>query len=166
MLRKQPLHLVYRLDVEFVAGELHAVLIVVELSGPDAEERVVHLRVLTRGVVAVVRRDEVQPGIFVQLEQALVDPFLLRDVQVVLHLQKHGVEDFLVLLQQLPRLVHPAFEDAGRDFSREAPGEADDALAVLAQLRHVHPRLTVEAFEKAGRRELHQVLVALGGAGE
>ena len=64
------------------------------------------------------------------------------------------------------RLVHAAFEDARRHLGREAAGEADDPLAVLPEHLHVHARLVVEAFEEAAGGELHEVLVALGGAGE
>src|ERR671917_1927668 len=79
---------------------------------------------------------------------------------MVLHLQEYGVEDLRVLYKKLARLVEATFEDPGRYLGGETPGEADDPLSVPLQHLHVHPRLVVEAFEEAHRRELHEVLVA------
>src|SRR5918998_2009537 len=165
VVREDPGHLLDALDVELLAVEAHPVLVVKELAGPDAKERVVHLRVVLGGVVGVVGRDEVEAGLLVELHEPLVDAPLLGDA-VVLHLEVDGVEDLTVLRKEPPRLVEAALEYAGRDLRREAPGEADDAIPVLPEHLHVHPRLVVEALEKAGRRELHEVPVPGRGPGD
>src|SRR5918997_674603 len=166
VVREEPVHLLGRIDVELLAGEPHPLGVAVELAGADAEKHVVHPRVAPGGVVGVVGSNEVQPGLPVQPEQALVHPLLRGDLQVILELQVHGVEDLRVLEQELPGLVDPALQDAGRHLGAQASREADDPLAVPPQELEIHPRLAVEALQKAGGAQLHEVLVSLGGAGE
>src|SRR5919107_5238405 len=158
MVREDSRHLLGGLDVELLASKLHAVWVVVELSGPDAQQHVVHLRVAPSRVVRVVGSNERYLCVFVELEEALVDTPLLGDA-MILHLQKDRVEDLRILEDQLACLIHAAFEDACRYLGGEAAGEADNSLAVLPEYLHVHARLIVEAFEETTGGELHEVLV-------
>src|ERR687886_1179783 len=128
--RKELFHLLDRLNVELLAGELHALRVGMELASPDAQENVVHLGIASDRVVGVVGRDKRNPSVFMKLEEALIDPLLLRDA-VVLQLEEDGVEDLRVLREQRSRLIHPPFEDPGWHLGREAPGETDDPFCVF-----------------------------------
>src|SRR5215217_962379 len=112
-------HLIDGLDVELFARELHALGVVIKLSGTDAQQHVVHPGVASRGVVRIVGGDERDPGLFVKPDQTLVHAPLLCDA-MVLHLQVHVVEDLGVLQEQPARLVGTPFEYTGRHLSREA----------------------------------------------
>jgi hypothetical protein len=120
VLRKEPGHLLGRLDVELLAGELHPLWVVVELAGADAQEHVVHPGIAPGCVVGVVGGDEVYAGLFVEPDQTVVHPLLLGDLQVVLHFQVDRVEDLRVLEQELPRLIQTPFENARRHLGTQA----------------------------------------------
>src|SRR5215203_7134365 len=165
MLGEDPGHLIYGLDVELLARELHPVGVVVELAGPDAEQHVVHPGVVPRSVVRIVGRDERNAGLFVEPEETIVDAPLLFDA-VVLHLQINVVEDPSVFDQEPSRLIETSLQYPGRDLSREAAGETDDPTPILPQHLHVDTRLVVEALQKPAGGELHEVPVALCGPGD
>src|SRR5215208_4554604 len=165
MVGEDPGHLIYGLDVELLARELHPVGVVVELAGPDAEQHVVHPGVVPRSVVRIVGRDERNAGLFVEPEETIVDAPLLFDA-VVLHLQINVVEDPSVFEQEPSRLIETSLQYPGRDLSREAAGETDDPTPILPQHLHVDTRLVVEALQKPAGGELHEVPVARSGPGD
>jgi hypothetical protein len=83
MVGEDPGHLLYGLDVEFLAREFHPVGVVVELAGPDAQQHVVHPGVVPGGVVRIIGCDERDAGLFVEPEETLIDALLLFDTVVL-----------------------------------------------------------------------------------
>src|SRR5215213_9995683 len=166
VMREEHRHLFSGLDVELLPAELHAVLIVVELAGPDAQQHVVHPGIVSRGVVGVVGSDDVQSGLLVQPYQPFVHAPLIRYLQVILHLEVDGVEDLRVLQYQPARFLRTPLQYPGRHLCRKTAGEADDPTPILSQHLHVDPRLVVEALKKPAGGELHEVPVAFSGPGD
>src|ERR671912_1363747 len=165
MVGEDPGHLIYGLDVELLARELHPVGVVVEFAGPDAEQHIVHPGIVSRGVVRVVGCDEWNAGLCVEPEETLVYATLLLDA-VVLHLKIHAIEDLRVLEQEPSCLIGTPLQYPGRHLCRKTAGEADDPTPILPQHLHVDPRLVVEALQKPAGGELHEVPVALCGPGD
>src|SRR5215207_2887171 len=165
MVGEDPGHLIYGLDVELLARELHPVGVVVEFPGPDTKQHIVHPGIVSRCVVRVVGRDEWNAGLCVEPEETLVYAALPLDA-VILHLQIHAIEDLRVLQQEPSRLIGTPLQYPGWHLRRKTAGEADDPTPILPQHLHVDPRLVVEALQKPAGGELYEVPVALCGPGD
>ena len=154
------LHLLGRLDVELVAGELPAVLVGQRRLRLDGQQHFVGAGVLLFDVVAVVGGHHAQPVLLRELAQHRVDLLLLLQA-VVLDLDEVAVaEDLQVLVQPLLGQVDPVRQDELGNLRPQAARKRDDALVVLAQNLAVDARLHVETLEVGPAREPHQVLVA------
>ena len=138
--------------------EPHAVGLVHELAGLDAEQNVVRGGVGAGLVMDVVGRDERQPQLRGELEHAGVDGRLLGDA-VVLELEEEAA---LAEQSRHPRralaggIVVLAVQER-RDLALEARGERDQPLGVRGQRLVVDARLVVEALEVPDRAQLDQV---------
>ena len=136
-------------------------LILERLVRRDAHEDVVRLRVLAADVVGIGRRDERDALVAPELRELGVHVELLaHPVRLHLEEERAGLEDVAVLARDAARAVHVALprEAAPR---RQAGGEADEALRVVAQELLVDARVVVEALGERLRGEEAQVRPAL-----
>jgi len=161
VVREQRAHLGLGLEVELGRLELHPVHVAQHRLGLEAQEAVVHERVVARGEVDVVGDDGAEPDLLGEPGEHGHRARLVVDA-VVLELDEH----VLVAEQLLEELEHGlglvvAFGEHERgDLALEARREADEAVVVLGQALLVDPRPVVKALEVADRGELEQVAVA------
>ena len=81
--RKQFAHLLFRFQVELTALVTHPVGVRDLLTGLDAEQDVVRLRIVRVNVMHVVRAHQVDPEFLMQAHELLVHQTLLRDAVVL-----------------------------------------------------------------------------------
>ena len=166
-LAEEMAHLGGALEVVLGALELEAVGVGEQRTGLDAQQRIVRDGVFTMRVVAVVRRQQRRADPTGDLDQLRVGAVLIGD-PVVLQLDEEAVapEDVLQpgctllglhLIPRQERLQHDA---------AEAPGRGDQAFVVTLEQLPVHAGLVVVALEVRGRRQLHQIAVAVDVLGQ
>ena len=155
-------HLLGRLYIILAALVAHAVLVHDLLSCLDAEKNVVGINVLFVGVVAVICTDE-REALLVMHTDKLPVHMLLFGNAVVLKFKEEIVltENIPVLICRPPRAFIIAAGDGFRNLSREAGGQADDALVVFSKYLLVHAGLIIIAVCKAGGHNVCQVGIAL-----
>jgi hypothetical protein len=160
-------HLVAARHVEVGTVEAEALLVLAPGPGLEAEQDVMRLGVGRVDVVGIVGADEGDAGPARDLHQPLADRGLLGHA-VVLELQEVvvGSEDLQVLARHPLGGVQVATQDGLGKLAADAPGEADQPLAVRGEQLLVDPRLVVVALEVGDGRELDQVGVAGGVARE
>ena len=156
-------HLGRRLEVELLGVELEPVRVVAGRARLDAEQRVVGLGVVLVDVVAVVGGQQRGADPLGDLDQLGVRLVLLGEA-VVLQLDEEVVpaEDVLEPGGGLDGAVEVALEEPLADEAAEAAAGGDQALPVLLEELEVEAGLVEEPVEVGGRRDLDEVLVALG----
>ena len=160
-------HLRAGLEVELLRLEPEPLGVAQQVARLDGQEGLVRVGVRPARVVRVARRHQRQPGVHGQRAQAGVDAGLDLQPRVLdLHVDVVAPEDLgqRVELGARGRLVVAL--QAGADDAGEASGEGDDAVGVPRHELVRDARLAVVALEVAGRAELDEVVVALGGLGE
>ncbi len=157
-------HLQGALHVELVGLELESIRIRELLPRADAEQNRVRLVVVLVKVVRVVRGHERQTGLLVDTLEPLVDLRLVGD-PVIHQLQIEAVfpEDVAELHHRLDGARLVVAHQRLRDLAGQAPGETDQALAVLSEDLFVDPRPVIEALGVADGRKLGEVVIALVG---
>ena len=157
-------HLLSGLEEEVPALVPHSLGIAIGLSGPDAQQDVVGMRVGLAHVVHVVGAHQRQPQVARDGRQARVHHTLLVNA-MPLHLEKEvvGAEDVPVGRGRLHGLPLLLVRQSLSHLSLQAAAQADDPLRVLREQILVDARLVVEALGVAGRYQLDQVVVALVG---
>ena len=157
---QQRAHLLLGLEVEGAALELHAVGLVDGGVGADAQQHVVRVLLLRRGVVRVVGERERQ----FELARELDEPRrVARELLLPVLLQLDPVapaEEVAVPAEGLARGVVAPLLQRRQHLARGAGGEREQALVVLGQQLAVDARLVVEAFEVGRRRQPQQVAPA------
>ena len=91
------------------------------------------------------------------------------DVDAVVHELAEEVlraEDVAVVRRRLAGIGVAALLEQPVDLAGRAPGRGDQPAAVLLEQLAVHPGLVVVALERGQRRELEEVVHALGGRRE
>ncbi len=159
--RKQVVHLVGALDVEFVGAELHAVGVGDGLAGLDAQQNALHLGVLAGKIMRVVGRHQRDAGLAGKADQLRQDHIVLFQT-VVLKLDVIVALAKQVLIVQSDAfcpLIVPGQDGLGH-LPRQTGRQADQAFVVLFQQVLVDAGLGVKTFEKAGADHLDQVFVA------
>ncbi len=160
-------HLLGAGDVELVRGVPHALAVRQRLAAGDAHEQLMRPRVLALDVVRV--RGGAQGDVQVPAErlEVLVGLVLLgQAVGLDLEEEVAGLEDVLVLERRLAGVVHVPAEARAGDFTAQARGEREEALAVLGQELLVDARVVVEAVHVRPGGQDAQVGVALGVLGD
>ena len=171
MLREQGEHLFLALEV-LLLRIAQPSRVVDEGVGIQTDEPVVNGAVLLPDEVDVVRRDDLHPILFRQVEEyfrvfflAFVDFLRLpRHLGLVEHHFQVVVvsEQALVPLDRLAGRLQVACEDLLRDLARHARRRADEPLVVLFQHLVPNARLpVVHALDVPGRDNLDEVFVAL-----
>ncbi len=77
---EQLAHLLRSLDVKLLVGKAHPVRIVHRLAGLDTEQDFMGKSVFTRQVVAIIGRNQRQPELLTERDQALIGDLLLREI--------------------------------------------------------------------------------------
>ncbi len=121
-MRKQPRHLVRRLDVELVRIELEPLRIVHRPGRLHAQQDLVRPAVLILDIVRVVRRNQRNVQVLLHPEHRLGHR-LIRPQPVVLHLQKEvpAPEHLLKPARSRPRLLVLPRHQVLRNLPRQAP---------------------------------------------
>ena len=157
---KQLLHLLRGADVEIPRLIAHAVFIVNDLAGLDAQQHIVAFGVLLPEIVGVIGADQGNARLLVQAQQAPVHRGLLGDA-VVLKLQIEIVPAQNVLHGQgifLGPLIVAADQAAG-NFTGQARRQADKTLRMPAQQVQVDAGLDIEPVHKGLAHQVRQVPV-------
>ena len=160
-------HLFGRLEEELVAGITQTLSVVDRLAGTDAEEDVVRLGVPLPQVVDVVGRDERQPEVAGERDDAAIDDFLFLDA-LVLHLEEEVVlaQDVAQPARGFERRPRLLDLEGARHLAFQAAAEPDQACRMPCQQVLVDARAVVEPFRVTSRHQLDQVLVAFVRLGE
>ena len=157
--REEFRHLFGGLEVALLPVEAEPVGVVLVLARPDAEERVVRVRVLAPHVVRVVRHHEREAEFLGDLDDPPVHDVLLRD-PVVLEFEPVPVaEHARVPLRRPLRVVVALVLQVARDLAGEAGGEADDPVRIFFKHLAVHAGAAVEALRVPDGREPDEVRV-------
>ena len=148
-------HFLRRLEMH-LGRVAHAVLVDEQAAGADADHHVVRLVVCTVEEMHVVGGHRLEAEFRSELEQRGSDAALRFEVVVVdLDVGVFAAEDLDYFGQRFAGLVLVAGEQPFIDRTRDAAGEADDALGELAQGLAIDPRLAVvEAIEMAHGHQL------------
>ena len=154
-------HLLRRLDEELIGPEFPALRVGEGLSGLDAEQCLVSLRVAAFEVVAIVGRDERKAQVAGERDEFAVGCDLLGEV-VVLDLDVVAIagEDAGEVRRHLAGALRVAPRDRLVHLAREATGEAEEALVEFAQEFLVDAGLVVEALAIARRDQPAEVAIA------
>ena len=154
-------HFVRAAEVDLVRGKSESVVIVDHGVGLDTQEGVVGLGVFLVDVVDVVRGDKREAVMLGHLGEHGIELVLLGNAVV------HKLDEEVVLAENLDVFlesgvggVEVAVEDILGNFSGQARGGSDQALAVLGQELVVNARLVVKTFEEAQRTQLAEVEIA------
>ena len=127
-------HLFDGLVIELVRFKAHALGVVHGGLGLDAEQNLMGVRVVGVEIVAVIGGHQGQVGGFRDLQQGVVDDFLLEAAGV----------DVRVFPGQAQGLVHVLGQDGAGNLARDAGRKAGQALGVAAQQLLVHAGLVVK----------------------
>ena len=158
-LRQQRAHLLFRLEVEGAALELHPVLLVDRRVRADAEQHVVGVLLLRRGVVRVVAQQERQVQLPRERDEARRQAAeLLLPVLLQLDVVAAG-EGVAVPAEGLAGVGLALLLEGRHHLARGACRERDQAVAVRGEQLAVHARAVVEALEVRRGGELEQVAV-------
>ncbi len=128
-------------------------------AGVDAEQVLLARRVLLHDVVGVVGRQQRDPQVAGQPEQAVADPGL--ELEAVVHELEEVVvaaQDVLVVGGGLAGGVVVAVPQVDLDLARGAAGGADDPRGVPREQLAVHAGLLEEAVLPGARAEAEQVV--------
>ena len=110
-------------------------------------------------VVHIISSHHRHAHLFCQLVDVVITPFLgnvmILDLQVVII-----AEHFPVAVHHFDGALLIAAVEMRENLAAHAGGKHDQAFAVLLQRFPVDPRLIIEAVDKGGAGELHQILVA------
>ena len=154
-------HLIGRLYVELVVGELHAVDVVDAFACLNAQQDVVRSGVLLAQVVAIVRGDERDIELGGQPNQFGVDAALLfKSLVLELDVVVAAPEDLDHLADGMPGAVGVAVQQQPADLSRQAAGRSNEPFGMLGERLLIDARSVVEPLQVADAGELHQVAVA------
>ena len=161
MLREEGAHLLLALQIELLALEAHAVLLVHGLARLDAHEHVLVIGVAFLQIVGVVGQHQGDARLPVKAVVAVGRQTLLPDA-VVLDLQIKVLAEELAQPQgPLLRAGVVVVDQLLLDLAGETAGEADEALGVLLQQRPVDAGLDVKAVGEGHGDQIAQIAVAL-----
>ena len=157
---EQTFHLVLAFEVEFLGLEFHPVGVAHGLAGLDAQQDVLHFRVLFAQIVGVVGHHQGQSQLPGKALDALIHRALLRNA-VILQFQEEiplpeNAGHFLcVLLRGIVVFFHQVLGDC----TGKARGQGDQPLMVLPEQLKVDSGLAVKAVDKGFRHQIAEVFV-------
>ena len=158
---EQVVHLIRRLDVEFVGLELHFVGVLHGLAGLDAKQDALHLGIVPAQIVSIVRSRHGDARFPRQLDElGQNDGVLFKAVVLQFNVVIALAEQVTVPQRRRLGALIVTCEDSLRDLACKARRQADQALMVLLQQLFVHTGLGVKAFGKGRRDHFDQVFVA------
>ena len=157
-------HLGRRLEIELFRFKLEALGVVERGGGLNAQQSRVSIGIVRVGVVQVVCGHERQAEVGSQAEQiGRHAPF---DVETVIHyldIKVLRTEDVTKLSGGFSRGVVLAEAQARLNFSTGTSCGGDESAGIPTQELTVHARLEVKTLQRRERRELEEVVHALGG---
>ena len=153
-------HFVVILEIKLRALEAHAAGVVVKLSRLHAKQYVLHFRVGLLEIMHVVGGDKLHAELLGDFYQLGHDVNFVRNAVILNFYVIIVLEKLLVLGYELSRLLPHAVAQQARQLSRNARGQTDKPLAVLAQSLEIYAGLVIITVHKAYGIELDQIFVA------
>ena len=152
---EQGFQLVLAFEVEFLGLEFHPVGVVHGLSGLDAQQDVLHFRVLFAQIVGVVGHYQRQSQLPGKALDALIHRPLLRNA-VILQFQEEVPfpENAAHLLCVFFRGIVIFFHQILWDCTGKARGQGNQPLVVLPEQRKIDSWLAVKAVNKGFRHQI------------
>ena len=159
---EQLTELFFALNIKFLGLEFHAVGLVHGSAGLDAQQNILHFRILLPEVVGIVTDDQRQARFPCQAENALVDHPLFVDAVVLelqiemlrsensRHLQSIGLCRIIIFIHQV----------LGNTAGQTSRG-GNEALMVFFQQFQVHTGLAIETMGKRFGHHQAQILITL-----
>ena len=152
---EQPFQLVLAFEVEFLGLEFHPVGVVHGLSGLDAQQDVLHFRVLFAQIVGVVGHYQGQSQLPGKSLDALIHRPLLRNTVILqfqeeIPLPENAGHFFCVFLRGIVIFFHQILGDC----TGKARGQGDQPLVVLPEQRKIDSWLAVKAVNKGFRHQI------------
>ena len=175
-------HLITGLEVKFIGGESHPVWHIHGGAGLDTQQQLMTPGVFLAQIVYVIGRHQRHFHIFGELDQDLVDQFLLLDhlpeifllirgqggirsrLTAVIHdlqIEIPAPEDVQIIRQHLFGFVVPAVPCRHRDLALQTRTHADDPLVILRQQFLVDTRFVVEPCGVRLGDQLAEVVIPL-----
>ena len=145
-------HLRGSLEIELVGGEFHAVRVAHGLSGLDAKQDFLGVRVFVVQVMAIVRGNQRDARFLRETNQLRIHA--LFDVQpLILNFQKEiaFAENVAQAIRVFTRLLVLLLDHGFGNHAAKASGKGNQAFAVFRQEVVVNTRLVIKAFEEASR---------------
>ena len=159
---EQSAKLLLAFQVELLGFEPHPVLIVNGLAGLDAQQHILHIRVLFAQIMGIVGDDQGKPLLPGKALQALIHRALGFDAMVLkLQIEPVRTEHFTQPQSVFPGALVILVEKGLRDGAAQAGGQGDKPLMALLQQLQIDAGLSVEAMQKGFRNHVAQVLIAL-----
>ena len=160
--REQSAKLLLAFQVELLGFEPHPVLIVNGLAGLNAQQHILHIRVLFAQIVGIVGDDQGEPLLPGKALQALIHRALGFNA-VVLEFQIEPVraKQFAEPQGVCPGALIILVQKGLGDGAAQTGGQGDEALMVLFQQLQIDAGLSVEALQKGFRHHVAQIFIAL-----
>ncbi len=164
---EQTPHLDRGLEVMLLAFEFEPLRVVDESPGLHTEQCVVSHGIFPMRVMTVVGGDQRCIQLPRDPDESRIGATLCgQPVVLDLHEQAVAPEDVLKPAGELEGLLVVAGQKSLQDHATEASGGGDETGAVLLEELPIDTGLVVVTLEVGGRRQLHQVAVALGRLGQ
>ena len=162
MLGEERRHLLGGLEIGLGIGAEHPRRIVEILAGLEAEEHVVRVVILGLEVMAVVRRDERDPGLRGELRHLRDERELFGNAVILdLEIEAPGPENRGQPFGERARLLPFVGAKKPRNASLEAAAHADQPARAGGEQIEIDARTIVEALDVRDGRELDEVAVPL-----
>ena len=156
------LHLLLGFTVILAARIAHPVFIRYFFAGLDAQQDIVSLFILCKGIMDIIGGDQFNPRVPAQPEKSLIYHLLFWK-PMILKLQKEIIfpkYPLIPLCRTHGLLIHSSGQ-IFLHFSGQTGAEGNDSFVIRFQNLIVYTGLIVKAFHKALGYDLHQVFITL-----